>query len=127
MLLHQLAIGGWYYTATFDDLSDTQSNGQPVRHRGSSGFYVLTDQVLYKDPVQHERKVAGFVQAGVGDSRIDRFGAYIGTGLTTRGVIEGRAADELGVGFAYARNGSHYTSAQRIQGLPVTNAERPSS
>src|SRR5207302_636003 len=89
MLLHQLAIGGWYYTATFDDLSGTQSNGQPVRHRGSSGFYVLTDQVLYKDPVQHERKVAGFVQAGVGDSRIDRFGAYIGTGLTTRGIIEG--------------------------------------
>jgi porin len=28
------------------------------------------------------------------------------------------------LGLAYARNGSHYMSAQRAQGLPVTNAEK---
>ena len=120
----KVAIGGWYYTATFDDLSETQSNGQPIRHRGSSGFYVLADQVLYKDPGQHDLKLAGFVQAGVGDYRVDRFGSYLGIGLTTTGVLKGRANDELGLGLAYARNGSHYMSAQRMQGLPVTNAEK---
>ncbi len=118
------AIGGWYYTATFNDLSETQPNGQPVQHRGSSGFYVLTDQLLYRNPDQPERKVTGFVQAGLGDYRVDRFGAYLGTGLTAVGVFEGRTADELGLGLAYARNGSHYMSAQRAQELPVTNAEK---
>jgi porin len=118
------AIGAWYYTASFADLSETQPNGQPVRHRGSSGFYVLTDQLLYRDPDHSERKLTGFVQAGLGDYRVDRFGSYLGTGLTAVGLFEGRAADELGLGLAYARNGSHYVSAQNMQGLPVTNAEK---
>jgi porin len=120
----KLAIGGWYYTATFDDLSETQSNGQPLQHRGSSGFYALIDKSLYKDPGKPERKLAGFVQAGLGDYRVDRFGGYVGTGLTAVGMIAGRPNDELGLGLAYARNGSHYMSAQRMQGLPVTNAEK---
>jgi porin len=120
----KLAIGGWYYTAKFDDLSETQPNGQPVQHRGSSGFYLLTDQLLYRNPDQPDREVSGFMQAGFGDYRVDRFDAYLGTGLTAVGVIESRPADELGLGLAYSRNGSHYISAQRMQGLPVTNAEK---
>jgi porin len=118
------AIGAWYYTASFADLSETQPDGQPVRHRGSSGFYVLTDQLLYRDPDYPERKLTGFVQAGLGDYQVDRFGSYLGTGLTVVGLFEGRPADELGLGLAYARNGSHYLSAQAMQGLPVTNAEK---
>lgn len=120
----KVAIGGWYYTAAFNDLSETQPDGQPVRHRGSSGFYVLADQLLYRSPDRPERKLTGFVQAGHGDYRVDRFGSYLGTGMTAAGVFEGRAADELGLALAYARNGSHYMSAQRMQGLPVTNAEK---
>jgi porin len=117
-------IGGWYYTAAFDDLSELQADGQPVRHRGSSGFYLLTDQVLYRDPEQPERKLNGFVQAGIGDYRVDRFGSYLGVGLTAGGIFTGRSQDQLGLGLAYARNGSHYLSAQRTQGLPVTSAEK---
>lgn len=120
----KIAIGGWHYSATFDDLSDTQPNGQPVRHRGSSGFYALGDWLLYRNADRAERKLTGFVQAGTGDARVGRFGAYLGTGLTAVGVLEGRATDELGLALAYARNGSHYTSAQRMQGLPVTSAEK---
>ena len=120
----KVAIGGWYYTATFDDLSETQPNGQPVQHRGSIGFYVLTDQLLYRNPNQPDRKLTGFVQAGYGDYRVDRFRAYLGAGLTAMGVFKSRAADEVGLGLAYARNGSHYMSAQRMQDLPVTNAEK---
>lgn len=120
----KVAIGGWYYAATLDDVSETQPNGRPVRHRGSGGFYVLADQLLYRDPDQPARKLTGYVQAGLGDDRVDRFGAYLGTGLTAVGLFEGRGADELGFGLAYARNGSHYVNAQRMQGLPVTNAEK---
>jgi len=64
-----------------------------VQHRGNRGFYVLSDQLLYTDPDQPERKLTGFVQAGYGDYRVDRFGAYLGTGLTAVGIFEGRAAD----------------------------------
>jgi porin len=117
----KIAMGGWYYSAKLDDLSETQSNGQTVRHRGSRGFYAIGDRLLYRNA---DRKVTGFVQAGLGDARVDRFGAYVGTGLTAVGVLEGRATDELGIALAYARNGSHYMSAQHMQGLPVTRAEK---
>ena len=120
----KVAIGGWHYTAIFNDLSETQPNGQPVQHRGSSGFYVLADQLLYRNPDQPDRKLTGFVQGGVGDYRVDRFGAYLGTGLTAVSVLPGRPTDELGLALAYARNGSHYMSAQLTQGLPVTRAEK---
>ena len=120
----KLAIGGWYYTANFNDLSETQPNGQPVRHHGAGGFYVLTDQLLYRDPDLSARKVTGFIQVGAGDSQVDRFGAYLGVGLTAAGPFDGRPADQVGIGLAYAQNGSHYLAAQRMQGLPVTNAEK---
>jgi porin len=120
----KVAIGGWYYSATFNDLSETQPNGRPVEHHGSRGFYVLTDQLLYRNAGQPGRKLTAFAQAGFGDYRVDRLGAYLGTGLTAVGVLDGRPTDELGLALAYARNGSHYMSAQRMQGLSVTNAEK---
>ena len=120
----KLAIGGWYYTAAFDDLSETQADGQPVRHRGSSGFYALLDRLLYKNSEHPEQRLTGFLQAGFGDNRVNRFGSYLGGGLTVTGFFEARTADEIGFGLAYARNGSHYARAQTAQGAPVDNAEK---
>jgi len=74
----KLAFGGWYYTATFDDLSATQSNGQPVQHRGSGGVYAIADKLLYTDTDVPGRRLTGFVQAALGDYRVDRFGSYLG-------------------------------------------------
>jgi porin len=118
----KLAVGGWYYTAAYDDLADTQADGLPVRHRGSGGLYVLADRVLLQAP--DRPKLSAFVQAGLGDGRVNRFGSYLGAGLSMTGPFAGRRADELGLGLAYARNGSHYLGAQQSQCLPVTSAEQ---
>jgi porin len=104
-------------------LSATQSNGHPAQHRGSGGLYAIADKLLYTDTDVPGRRLTGFVQPGLGDYRVDRFGSYLGAGLTAAGVIAGRASDELGLAVAYARNGSHYLTAQRNQGLPTSNAE----
>jgi len=120
----KLAIGGWHYTAAFDDLSETQADGKPVQHRGSSGFYALVDRLLYKSPDHPDQRLTGFLQVGIGDNRVNRFGSYLGAGLTVTGPFEARSTDEIGLGLAYARNGSHYTRAQTAQGLPVENAEK---
>jgi porin len=120
----KVALGGWYYTASFDDLSEAQSDGQPIRHRGSGGFYALTDRLLYTNPGRPGEKLTGFVQAGIGDYRVNRFGSYLGVGLTAVGALEGRSTDEIGLSLAYARNGSHYTREQKMQALPVTRAEK---
>ena len=94
-----------------------------MQHHGSGGFYAVADKLLYTDSDNPARKLTGFAQAGLGDYRVDRFASYLGAGLTAPGLIANRAADELGLAVAYARNGSHYMNAQRTQGLPVANAE----
>ena len=44
----KVAVGGWYYSATFDDLAGLQPNAQPTPHHGSGGVYALVDRVLFK-------------------------------------------------------------------------------
>jgi carbohydrate-selective porin OprB len=43
---------------------------------------------------------------------VSRFGSYAGAGLAASGLFAGRGEDELGIGLASARNGSHYMEQQ---------------
>jgi porin len=119
----KIAIGGWYYTATFDDLSAVDANGQPVARRGSGGAYLIAERTLLKSGGDQGSSLVGFVLAGIGDRRVNRFGSYIGAGLTATGYIPGRPDDQIGAAVAVARNGSHFMSAQRDQGIATDRAE----
>lgn len=120
---NKLAVGAWYYTATFDDLSEVGSNGRPARHHGSSGAYAIADRLLWRDIGNPDKRTTGFVQLGIGDSATFRFGHYLGAGVVATAPFGRRANDELGLGVAIARNGSHYMDQQRRQGIPVQSAE----
>jgi len=99
----KLALGAWYYTGRFADLS------APTRHRGSGGAYLLGDITL--------RSVSAFAQLGLGDGRVNQFGGYVGAGLTVAGPIPGRAQDMVGLAVAAARNGSHFERAASSSGI----------
>jgi porin len=119
----KLALGGWYYTAPFDDLSERGPAGGPVRHRGSGGVYGLADEPLYQSATQPGRQVHAFLQSGCGDSRVNRFGFYFGGGLVVSGLLPALANDELGLAVALARNGSHFLDRERQDAVPVTGTE----
>jgi porin len=119
----KLAVGGWYYTAEFDDLTDREPDGQPVRHRGSAGAYVLADALVHRSTAQPRRQVNAFAQVGFGDSRVNRFGFYAGGGLVFSGLLPSLENDELGLAVALARNGSHFIELQRQDAVPVTGTE----
>ena len=119
----KLAVGGWYYTAKFDDLSEQESNGRPVSHRGSGGAYVLADELVHRSAVQSSRMINAFAQLGFGDSRVNRFGFYAGGGLVFSGLFPPLENDELGLAVAIARNGSHLIELQRESAAPVTGTE----
>ena len=116
------AIGLWHYTATFDDLSATDLNGEPVQHRGSSGGYLLVDRLLTRSPEPSGPRVAAFLQLGIGDARVNRFGSYIGAGLVASGLFPG-PSNEAGIAVASARNGSHYMEQQEQLGTPAQRSE----
>jgi len=119
----KIAVGGWYYTAEFDDLSERLPDGRPVRHRGSGGAYALADGLLYRSSGPTPRRLNAFVQVGFGDFRVNRFGLYAGGGLVLSGLLPARENDELGVAVASARNGSHFFDEQRENAIAVTHAE----
>lgn len=101
----KVALGAWYYTARFPDLSDT------TQHRGSGGAYLIGDLKV--------RSLTAFVQLGLGDGRVNQIGGYVGGGLTFTGPLPSRAQDMAGLAVAAARNGSHYERAQTAAGIPT--------
>ncbi len=101
----KVALGAWYYTARFPDLSDT------TQHRGSGGAYLIGDLSV--------RSVTVFAQLGLGDGRVNQIGGYVGGGLTLTAPIPGRAQDVVGLAVAAARNGSHYERAATTAGIPT--------
>jgi porin len=119
----KVALGGWYYTAQFQDLSPVGSGGQPVEHRGSGGLYLIGEQVVFQDDDHPNRRLTLFGQGGLGDGRVNRFVAYTGGGLSISAPLPGRGTDETGLAVAAAYNGSHYEERQRTEGMPVGKAE----
>jgi porin len=115
----KIAAGGWYYTATFDDLSNVDANGTPRQDHGSAGAYVLGDATLFRSKTDRRRRLGGFVEAGLADARVNRFGSYVGAGSVATGPVTTRPADELGVAVALAHNGSGYLNSRRPLGEPA--------
>jgi porin len=119
----KIALGTWHYTAKYSDLSKTSSDGQAVRHKGSSGAYLLADMTLYADPEQPARRLSVFGQFGIGDARVNHFARYTGAGMVMTGPLKARPSDELGVAIAVAYNGAHFTAQQTAAGRSVGSAE----
>jgi porin len=119
----KLAVGAWYYSATFDDLIKVHSNGQPIRHGGSRGFYLVADGTVYQDVQNPDRQLTMFGQLGIGDPRVNRFAYYTGGGLTFSALIPGRNQDQLGIAVAAAHNGTPFIKVQRNQGMREQRSE----
>jgi porin len=112
----KLAIGGWYYTARFPNLVDTLSTGEPMQRRGSRGVYVIGDRTVWSAGNGRPGALTAFAQFGVGDSRVNQLGGYLGGGLAFTAPIARRAQDQLGLAVAAARNGSRYERIQSASG-----------
>jgi porin len=119
----KFAVGIWYYTSTFSDLSDIDARGGPLEHRGSGGAYMVLDRLLYQAQEDSKQRVAAFVQAGIGDQQVNRFGAYVGLGFVASGLVPDRPADEFGAAVAIVRNGSHFMQLQERLGVATRASE----
>ncbi len=119
----KVALGAWYYSATFDDLTRVRPDGLPARRHGSRGFYALSDWTVYQDAKDTDRQMTLFGQLGIGDPRVYRFAYYTGGGLTFSALIPGRNQDEFGIAVAAAHNGTPFIEAQRDQGMRARRSE----
>ena len=94
--------GYWRNTGQFEDILDTDNGGEPIRHSGNQGFYLVADKMISEK--EDGRSFAGFLQLGwVPDQDINEYGAYFGGGLKYIGLIPRRNKDELGIAVAHTR------------------------
>jgi porin len=119
----RFVLGGWHYTADFDDVLDTAPDGSPVRRSGSSGFYGFTEWLMFREPYTSDQGLAGVIRLGVADEDVNQIAGYYGAGLVYRGLFPGRDQDSIGLGFSTAINGDKFKQAQEIAGDPVTDSE----
>jgi porin len=106
----KVALGVWHYTASFPDLVDTLTTGIPVARRGSTGGYIVADQSIWS-AAKGARTLAAFTQLGIGDSRVNSVGRYLGAGLTLSDPLPRREQDQFGFAIAAAFLSSHYKAA----------------
>lgn len=117
-MFSKLAVGGWRYTARFDDLLSTRPDGSALRRRGNQGGYALAESTLLTDAAGDAR-LTGFLRFGIADGSFNAFDQYIGTGVAWTGLLPGRPDDQLGLAVASVRNGRRFREAMNLAGTPV--------
>ncbi len=119
----KLAVGGWHYSARFDDPARMVPDDRPLQQRGASGAYLIGEHSVWRDAAQPGRLARVFVQLGSGDRRVARFSGYTGGGVSLTAPFAGRPDDEAGLALASARNSPGYAEQQRTAGQPADAAE----
>jgi porin len=99
----KFALGTWRYSARFDDQSEVDAAGAPLRRR-NRGTYLLFDYPLLALDAAVGRGVNVFLRAGEANPDINRFHWAVDAGATWRGPFAARPDDAVGIGFAYERN-----------------------
>ncbi|QQR80335.1 MAG: carbohydrate porin [Deltaproteobacteria bacterium] len=120
----KISLGGWYYTAKFDDLEDVDAlSGDPIQHRGSYGLYALGEYQVYREVEDGSQGLGVYTSLGYADPKVNQFNYYIGAGAQYTGLIPTRDADQLGLALATVINGSKYKRVQEAAASPVNSAE----
>ena len=95
--LHKLAVGGWTYTARFDEIAPASYEEAPAQLRGNRGFYAIADGQLYAEAGDSGQGLNAFVRLGTANDRINRFQNFVGMGFVYTGALANRSEDQLGI------------------------------
>lgn len=104
---NKIAIGFWRYSARFDDLSDVDTLGDPLRRR-SQGYYFLTERTLLAEEGRPSQGLSGFVRFGTANQDIQQADWTGSTGLRYHGLIAGRDDDIAGFAVTYSHASEKY-------------------
>lgn len=116
------AIGAWRYTARFNDLTDKDGTGAPLK-RINHGIYALLEQSVYHEKDDMSKGMTVFVRGGVTVNSINHIDRYIGAGVKYKGLLPGRDSDQSGLSVARVYSGSKYKQSMLAAGTPSKNSE----
>lgn len=108
----KVAIGGWTYTARFDDVRPGAPSG-----RGNRGGYALIEHRLRGAYGDDPQGLAGWLRFGLADPRFNPIVSYLGAGIVQTGIGK-RRADQIGIAVAVANFSARSQQALAQAGTP---------
>jgi porin len=112
----KIGVGVWSYTASFDDLTDTDALGAPVRRHNNQGAYVMAEKAI-------DEQATGFLRFGVANSSINPVARSVQFGAVSTGVIPDRDEDQVGVSFQALQISDKGLQAAAAAGTKLTRSE----
>jgi porin len=109
-------LGGWNYTARFDDLVNGARAGEDVEIRGNHGAYVTVERQFVAASDTSGKGLRGWLRFGVANDRLNPLDRYLGGGLVYTGPFKGRSGDQVGIALADAHWGEPYRQSLKIAG-----------
>ena len=103
--ISKYAAGYWRYTPRFDDLTETDGLGNPLR-RVNRGVYFLGEQTVYREKNDPSQGMALFLRYGVASGDVNTLDYSWSLGLHYKGLLPGRDDDEFGIGFTRGHAGA---------------------
>jgi porin len=92
-------FGAYYDTGEFNGLSNEED-----KRDGNYGFYVVTDQMVYREPGKESQGLTLWAAATYApEEEINVFPFFISSGFSYEGVFTGRDNDVAGFSFAYGK------------------------
>ena len=105
-----MILGAWVNTGSFaDQRFNTQgallaiAGGAPLQHQGNDAIYGVVDQMLWRVPGPGDRSLNFFMRAMAAPGDRNLIDVYTDGGFAFKGLIERRANDTTGLGFAVGR------------------------
>ncbi len=113
--VNKLAVGAWRYSSRFDHHLDTDSNGDPIRHK-SRGAYILGERTVWQMNEDGSRGVDAFLRLGSAAGAVSQMDKALGAGLLWRGPFESWPQDKLTFGIAAEHNSHQWRAPKRAAG-----------
>lgn len=124
-------LGAYYHSGDFQDVAaDVNGNNRLVtglsgeRRSGNRGYYVLVDQVLYREAARSEQGLSGFFVFTLAPEKSRNTLPYFySIGLIYQGLFDARPKDKTAFGATTGWFSDEIRDAQRNAGLERQSAE----
>jgi porin len=124
-------LGGYYHSGDFNEVA-RDSNGNNVfvsglagaQFSGNSGYYILLDQMFYREQEAQDQGLYGFVVLVLApDENENEIPYFYSAGLIYQGLLDFRPQDKTTIGMTTGWFSDKLSDAQHNAGLERQNAE----
>lgn len=108
------SIGFWYYPQAYDDMSEVDHSGNPVKHFGNSGLYLNAEKFICTKPGSTELGLSVFGRLGFANKNLNAVQTFWGFGFNLSGAFSNDPEESFGFAIANARLSGKFVAANSL-------------